>query len=87
MENLQTIGYRHGLHKLSFGIGFSDVVRSAYRDVGTPWGYLLQASYDLNPTNRDFSDLFSCYARVYTPGFFARNSLSVGVAYQTSIGG
>lgn len=87
MENLASIGYRQGLHKLSFGIAFSDLVRRAYRDVGTPWGYLVQADYSLNPTNRDFSDLFSCYARLYTPGFFARNSLSIGAAYQTSIGG
>lgn len=35
IANLQTLGYREGLHKLSLGIGFSDVVRAAYRDVGT----------------------------------------------------
>lgn len=68
IANLQTLGYREGLHKLSLGIGFSDVVRAAYRDVGTPWGYTLWAGYDLNPENRNFSDLVSAYARIYTPG-------------------
>lgn len=67
IANLQTLGYREGLHKLSLGIGFSDVVRAAYRDVGTPWGYTLWAGYDLNPENRNFSDLVSAYARIYTP--------------------
>lgn len=70
IANLQTLGYREGLHKLSLGIGFSDVVRAAYRDVGTPWGYTLWAGYDLNPRKRNFSDLVSAYARIYTPGFF-----------------
>lgn len=87
IANLQHLGYREGVHKLSFGIGYSDVVRSAYRDVGTPWGYLLWAGYDFNPDNRNFSDLVSGYARIYTPGFFRHNSLSVAAAYQTSIGG
>ena len=87
IANLQTLGYREGLHKLSLGIGFSDVVRAAYRDVGTPWGYTLWAGYDLNPENRNFSDLVSAYARIYTPGFFRHNSLSVAAAYQTSVGG
>jgi len=87
IANLQTLGYREGLHKLSLGIGFSDVVRAAYRDVGTPWGYTLWAGYDLNPENRNFSVLVSAYARIYTPGFFRHNSLSVAAAYQTSVGG
>lgn len=87
IDNLQELGYRPGLHKLSFGIAFSDAVRGAFRDVATPWGYLLQAGYDLNPTNRDFSHLVSFYARLYTPGFFRRNSLSAAVAYQTCVGG
>lgn len=63
------------------------MVRAAYRDVGTPWGYTLWAGYDLNPENRNFSDLVSAYARIYTPGFFRHNSLSVAAAYQTSVGG
>ena len=87
IANLQTLGYREGLHKLSLGIGFSDVVRAAYRDVGTPWGYTLWAGYALTPENRNFSDLVSAYARIYTPGFFRHNSLSVAAAYQTSVGG
>ena len=72
IANLQTLGYREGLHKLSLGIGFSDVVRAAYRDVGTPWGYTLWAGYDLNPENRNFSDLVSAYARIYTPDLHPR---------------
>lgn len=87
IADLSGIGYRPGLHKLSFGIAFSDAVQSAFRDVATPWGYLLQAGYDLNPANRDFSDLLSFCARLYTPGFFRHNSLSAAVAYQTSVGG
>ena len=85
--NLQHIGYRKGLHKLSFGIGFSDAVQLAHRDFITPHGYVLSASYALNPTNGQFSDLVSFYGKLYTPGFAAHNSLSAVATYQTSIGG
>lgn len=85
--NLQHIGYREGLHKLTFGIGYSDAVQLAYRDFVTPRGYVLSANYALNPTNGHFSDLISFYGKLYTPGFAAHNSLTVAATYQTSIGG
>lgn len=87
ITNLETIGFRTGLHKLTFGVGFSDAVRTAHRDFITPWGYTVSANYAFNPSNSNFSDLISLYGRIYTPGFFAHNSLSVAVAYQTSLGG
>lgn len=87
ITNLDAIGYRSGLHKVSVGVGFSDAVRAAHRDFVSPWGYSVSASYSFNPTNRQFSDLMSFYGRVYTPGFFAHHSLSVAAAYQTSVGG
>ncbi len=86
-EDIATLGYNKGLHKLTFGVGFTDIVRSAYRDVQSPWGYTLSAEYGTNPVNRDFSDLVSGYARIYTPGFFPHNSLSVAATYQHSLGG
>lgn len=85
--NLQEIGFTKGVQKLSFGIGYSDAVQLAYRDFVTPRGYVLSASYAMNPSNSDFSDLISFYGKLYTPGFAAHNSLSVAAVYQTSIGG
>lgn len=85
--NLQHIGYREGLHKLTFGIGYSSSVQLAHRDFVTPSGYVLSANYALNPTNDHFSDLVSVYGKLYTPGFAAHNSLTVAATYQTSIGG
>lgn len=87
ITNLETVGYRQGLHKLSFSAGFSDQVRMAHRDFLPRWGYLVSAGYALNPSNRHFSDLVSCYVRLYLPGFLPHNSLKVAAAYQTSIGG
>ena len=84
--NLQEIGYSRGLHKMSFGISFSDQVRRAQRDFMPRWGYMLAADYTLNPTNRLFSDLVSLYGRVYTPGVARHHSLDVAAAYQTSVG-
>lgn len=87
LGNVQYLGYEEGLHKLSFGVGYSDFVRSAHRDVAPPWGYQLSANYTFNPANSHFSDLVSLYGKLYTPGFFAHNSVVVAVNYQTSIGG
>lgn len=87
ITNLQEIGYRTGLHKLSFGVGFADHERRAYRDILPRWGYTASLSYTLNPSNRDFSDLVSAYARVYVPGVVRPHGISVAAAYQTSVGG
>ena len=85
--NLQHIGYREGLHKLTFGIGYSNSVQLAHRDFITPRGCVLSASYALNPTNDHFSNLISVYGKLYTPGFAPHNSLTAAATYQTSIGG
>ena len=85
--NLPSIGYTRGVHKLSFGAGFSDNVRMAYRDFLPRWGYAAVAEYAVNPTNRLFSDMISLYARAYLPGVAPHHSLSVAAAWQTSVGG
>ena len=86
-ENLPSIGYTRGVHKLSFVAGFSDNVRMAYRDFLPRWGYAAVAEYAVNPTNRLFSDMVSLYARAYLPGVALHHSLSVAAAWQTSVGG
>lgn len=87
ISNIATIGYQEGLHLTSFTLGFQDVVRQSHRDFAPPWGIAAQAAYAINPTNNNFSDLLALYTKVYTPGFFAHNSLSLAMVYQTSIGG
>lgn len=87
ISNIKHIGYRKGLHKLSFGVGYSDMVRMAHRDFAPRWGYTVSANYTFNPANVHFSDLISLFGRLYTPGFFDHNSLMLAVNYQTSIGG
>ena len=66
---------------------FQDVVRQAHRDFAPPWGIAAQAAYAINPTNNSFSDLLVLYSKIFTPGFFAHNSLTLAMVYQTSIGG
>lgn len=87
IANLDEIGYRGGLHKLTFGIGFTDQVRMAYRDFAPRFGWTLQASCSLNPTNDDFSKLLAGYGQIYLPGFARHHSLKIAAAYQTSVGG
>ena len=87
ISNIATIGYKEGLHLTSFTIGFQDVVRQSHRDFAPPWGFAAQAAYAINPTNNSFSDLLVLYSKIFTPGFFAHNSLTLAMVYQTSIGG
>ncbi|MFI3305375.1 MAG: hypothetical protein R3Y68_02535 [Rikenellaceae bacterium] len=81
------LGYLVGLHKLAFGLSYSDSVRSAYRDYQSPWSYTLAASYAMAPTNNNFADLLSLYAKGMTRGLFAHDSFSAAVCYQNSYDG
>ncbi len=87
ITNYGTIGLTTGLHKITFGVGYSDIARSAHRDLSTPFGYSISANYALCPNNENFSDLLSLYGKLYTRGLFPHNSFSVESCYQTSIGG
>lgn len=86
-RNLEQIGFDRGLHKLAFGIGWSDAVRMAHRDIAPRWSYTLQADYVLNPANRSFSDLVALYGQLRTPGLFACHTFAASAAWQTSLGG
>lgn len=87
ITNIQRIGFNRGLHKVSFGAGFSDRVRMAHRDIAPRWGYTLSTAYTFNPANTHFSDLLSFYGQAYLPGFAPHNSVSVAATFQTSVGG
>lgn len=87
ISNMQRVGFRKGLHKVSFGVGYSDQVRLAHRDFAPRWGYTVSTAYTFNPANDHFSDLISLYGQAYLPGFAAHNSLKIAATYQTSIGG
>lgn len=87
ITNIQHVGFKKGLHKISIGASFSDQVRLAHRDFAPRWGYLLSAMYAFNPANRVFSDLISLYGQSYLPGFVLHHSFRVAVNYQTSLGG
>lgn len=87
ITNIENIGFRKGLHKISFGAGFSNVVRTAPREFAPRWGYLFQADYAFNPENGAFSDLISLFGRFYLPGVTRPHSLLVEATYQTSLGG
>lgn len=69
ITNIQRIGFREGLHKLSFGLGYSDQVRMAHRDFAPRWGYTLSTLYTFNPANVHFSDLISFFGQAYLPAW------------------
>ena len=84
---MRYVGYSEGVHQLSFGVGFQDLVRLAHRDFLPPWGVVLSGSYTLNPTTDAMGHLMVLYGKLYTPGFAKHHSLSVAASYQTSLGG
>lgn len=85
--NIDEIGYRNGLHKLTVGIAYLDQVRMAHRDFAPRFGWTVQAGYSIDPTNDDFSQLLVGYGQVYLPGFARHHSLKLAAIYQTSVGG
>ena len=87
VTNIRTIGYSEGVHQLSFGVGFQDMVRKSHRDFLPPWGVVLQGSYTLNPATNNMGHLMVLYGKLYTPGFAKHHSLSLAASYQTSLGG
>lgn len=87
ITNFERIGFKKGLHKLAFGVGYSDYVRQAHRDFAPRFGYSTSVSYTFNPANRHFSNLISLYGQLYLPGFAPHNSVVLAATYQTSIGG
>ena len=87
VTNMRYVGYSEGVHQLSFGVGFQDLVRLAHRDFLPPWGVMLSGSYTLNPTTDAMGHLMVLYGKLYTPGFAKHHSLSVAASYQTSLGG
>lgn len=87
ISNIGHIGYSEGLHKLQFGIGYSDQVRTSSREFVPRWGYTLNVDYALNPANGSFSDMISFFGRFYLPGITRPHSLMVALNYQTSLGG
>lgn len=87
IANIDAIGYRDGLHKLSFSVSYYEQVRMAYRDFLPRFGWQLLANCSFNPTNDDFSKLLAAYGQIYLPGFAPHHSLKIAAAYQTSVGG
>ncbi len=87
IDNLDQIGYRSGLHKLTAGIAFSDQVRLAHRDFAPRFGYRLQLLGSMDPTNDDFSKLLAVHGSLYLPGVAPHHSLQLTAAWQNLYGG
>ena len=87
VSNIAKIGYKEGVHLLQFGAGYQNQVRLAHKDFLPRWGQVISLNYALNPANENFSHLISVYAKGYFPGVVRHHSLSLAVAYQTSIKG
>ena len=87
IANIEQLGFRTGLNKLTFGIAFSDQVRLAHRDFLPRWGYRLQAIYAIDPIDRYFADLYGVAGRLYLPGAARHHSLQLAAAWQNNRGG
>lgn len=87
ITNVEQLGYRKGLHKLTFGLSYSIQHRLAHRDFMPSLGCQVAASYGLNPTNSNFASLATLFGRLWLPGILPHNSIEVAASYQNSIGG
>ena len=75
------------LFPMSYGFGFSHVVRSAERDVAPKWAQLLSFSYFNQPFDKALSgDLFALKTAFYFPGLAKNHSLMASFNYQKSSG-
>ena len=71
ISNIQRVGYREGLHKVSFG---SRILRPGAHGAPrhrAPLGLHLQRELHVQPQNAHFSDLISFYGQAYTAGIRA----------------
>ncbi len=87
ITNIAKIGFDEGLHTLQFGAAYSFTSQLAHKDFVPKWGFSFAANYALNPADSKFSSLVAVYSRGYLPGVAPHHSLSLALAYQTSIGG
>ncbi len=87
VRNIAKIGYKEGLHMLQFGAGYQHTVRLAHKDFQPRWGQIVSLNYALNPADENFSHLVSIYGKGYFPGIVRHHSLSLALAFQTSLKG
>ncbi len=87
LSSTSKIGFSEGLQKMSMGIGYYNIAKSAMRDLATPSGYSVSVNYALSPSEENFSDLLVLYGKLYTRGFAPYNSFSIEACYQNAIGG
>ena len=87
VTNLDALGYEHGLHRLSFSAGYSDQAVLAHRDFLPRLGLSVVTRYATEPSNRNFSDLWSLYGNLYLPGVAAHHSVQFSAAHETASGG
>lgn len=71
-----------GLHKVIFGLQYSENRRMAYRDFLPRFGYAARVNYAVDPFNDEFGKLWSAYGRLYLPGLAQHHSLMLRGAYQ-----
>lgn len=87
ITNLNTLGYKDGLHKVSLSVAFAEQLKMAHRDFLPRLGYQLQGGYSFNPTNDDFASSYLLYGSAYLPGVARHHSLQLEAAYQQAVGG
>lgn len=74
--------YFRGVDKLKVALQYTDNVRMAHRDFLPRWGYALRASVTWNPFRSYFSELYTLWGRLYTPGIAPHHSLMLRGAVQ-----
>lgn len=87
ISNLDAIGYEHGLHRLAFSAGFSDQAILSHRDFLPRLGASVITRVATEPSNSDFSNLWSLYGNLYLPGVAPHHSIQFSAACEQSFGG
>jgi hypothetical protein len=75
-----------GVERVNFSLTYTQQTRTAHRDFLPRWGLAVRGNYVLNPTNRDFSSLYSLFARGYMPGVAPHHSTTLRASWQAMLG-
>jgi hypothetical protein len=75
-----------GVERLNFSLSYAQQTRTAHRDFLPRWGFAMRGNYVMNPTNRDFSSLYSLFARGYLPGVAPHHSTTLRASWQETLG-
>ncbi|MDR2913044.1 MAG: hypothetical protein LBV38_07160 [Alistipes sp.] len=76
-----------GVERLSLALRYSGQTRMAQKEFQPRWGVAARVGYVTNPTNRDFSSLWTASLSTWLPGVVRPHGTTLRAAWQQTSGG